>query len=116
MNQLSEILGEKGHQVLEIEADASVFEAVKQMVEANVGSLLVTEGGKITGMLKDVAYQFRTPEFWGSMELIAGPRAYHLGGAFGDAKGQPGQSNAISHGCVPARFKQVNIINTGRRA
>jgi len=74
------------------------------------------KGGKIVGMLKDVAYQFRTPEFWGSMELIAGPRSYHLGGAFGDAKGQPGQSNAISHGCVPARFKQVNIINTGRRA
>jgi len=74
------------------------------------------KGGKITGMLKDVAYQFRTPEFWGSMELIGGPRSYHLGGAFGDAKGQPGQSNAISHGCVPARFKQVNIINTGRRA
>ena len=74
------------------------------------------KGGKITGMLKDVAYQFRTPEFWGSMELIAGPRSYHLGGAFGDAKGQPGQSNAISHGCVPARFRQVNIINTGRRA
>ena len=74
------------------------------------------KGGKITGMLKDVAYQFHTPEFWGSMELIAGPRSYHLGGAFGDAKGQPGQSNAISHGCVPARFKQVNIINTGRRA
>ena len=74
------------------------------------------KGGKIIGMLKDVAYQFRTPEFWGSMELIGGPRSYHLGGAFGDAKGQPGQSNAISHGCVPARFKQVNIINTGRRA
>ena len=74
------------------------------------------KSGKIVGMLKDVAYQFRTPEFWGSMELIGGPRSYHLGGAFGDAKGQPGQSNAISHGCVPARFKQVNIINTGRRA
>jgi TldD protein len=74
------------------------------------------KGGKIVGMLKDVAYQFKTPEFWGSMELIGGPRSYHLGGAFGDAKGQPGQSNAISHGCVPARFKQVNIINTGRRA
>lgn len=73
-------------------------------------------GGKIVGMLKDLAYQFKTPEFWGSMEVIGGPRSYHLGGAFGDAKGQPGQSNAISHGCVPARFKQVNIINTGRRA
>jgi TldD protein len=74
------------------------------------------KGGKIVGMLKDLAYQFKTPEFWGSMDVIGGPRSYHLGGAFGDAKGQPGQSNAISHGCVPARFKQVNIINTGRRA
>ena len=46
MNQLSEILAEKGHQVLEIEADASVFEAVKQMIEANVGSLLVTRAAR----------------------------------------------------------------------
>jgi TldD protein len=74
------------------------------------------KGGKITGMLKDVAYQFKTPEFWGSMDVIGGPRSYQLGGAFGDAKGQPGQSNAVSHGCPPARFRQVNILNTGRRA
>ena len=56
MNHLSEILDEKGHDVLEIEADASVFEAVKQMVEANVGSLLVTEGGKITGIITERDY------------------------------------------------------------
>ena len=74
------------------------------------------KGGKIAGMLKDVAYQFRTPQFWGSMDLIGGPRSYHLGGAFGDAKGQPGQSNSVSHGCVPARFRQCNILNTGRKA
>jgi TldD protein len=73
-------------------------------------------GGKVVGMLKDVAYQFRTPEFWGSMKVIGGPRSYHLGGAFGDAKGQPGQSNSVSHGCPPALFTQTNIINTGRRA
>ncbi len=74
------------------------------------------KGGKIVGMLKDVAYQFQTPLFWKSMDRIGGPRSYHLGGAFGDAKGQPGQSNSVSHGCVPAHFTQVNIINTGRRA
>jgi TldD protein len=73
-------------------------------------------GGKIVGQLKDVAYQFRTPEFWKSLTAIGGARSYHLGGAFGDAKGQPGQSNAVSHGCVPSLFQQVNIINTGRRA
>jgi CBS domain-containing protein len=56
MNQLSEILDEKGTDVLQIEADASVFEAVKRMVEANVGSLLVTEGGKITGIVTERDY------------------------------------------------------------
>ena len=71
-------------------------------------------GGKITGMLKDVAYQSRTPDFWNSMDMIGGERSYWLGGSFGDGKGEPGQSNSVSHGCVPARFKGVNIVNTGR--
>ena len=74
------------------------------------------KGGKIVGQLKDVAYQFRTPEFWKSLKAIGGQKSYELGGAFGDAKGQPGQSNSVSHGCVPSLFQQTNIINTGRRA
>ncbi len=74
------------------------------------------KGGKIVGQLKDVAYQFRTPDFWKSLKAIGGPSSYQLGGAFGDAKGQPGQSNSVSHGCVPSLFQQTNIINTGRRA
>jgi signal-transduction protein with cAMP-binding, CBS, and nucleotidyltransferase domain len=56
MNQLSEILDEKGHDALRIEAEASVFEAVKRMVEANVGSLLVTVGGEITGIVTERDY------------------------------------------------------------
>jgi len=74
------------------------------------------KNGKITGMLKDVAYQSRTPDFWNSMDMIGGPKSYWLGGSFGDGKGEPPQSNSVSHGCVPARFKQVNIVNTGRQA
>ena len=74
------------------------------------------KGGKITGMLKDVAYQSRTPDFWNSMDMIGGQKSYWLGGSFGDGKGEPSQSNSVSHGCVPARFKQVNIVNTGRTA
>jgi TldD protein len=70
--------------------------------------------GKITGMLKDVAYQSRTPDFWNSMDMIGGKRSYWLGGTFSDGKGEPGQSSSVSHGCVPARFRQVNIINTAR--
>ena len=72
------------------------------------------KGGKITGMLKDVAYQARTPDFWNSMDMIGGPKSYWLGGTFSDGKGEPAQSNSISHGCVPARFRNVNIVNTGR--
>ena len=41
MNRVKEILDEKGHDVLKIEGDASVFDAVKRMVEAGTGSLLV---------------------------------------------------------------------------
>ncbi|HXF95973.1 MAG TPA: TldD/PmbA family protein [Gemmatimonadales bacterium] len=72
------------------------------------------KGGKITGMLKDVAYQARNVDFWSSMDLIGGPRSYRMNGTFSDGKGQPGQSNAVSHGCPPARFRQVNVLNTGR--
>jgi CBS domain-containing protein len=56
MSQVSEILHEKGHSVLKIDAGASVFEAVQQMVEANVGSLLVTEGGEISGIVTERDY------------------------------------------------------------
>lgn len=72
------------------------------------------KGGKIVGMLKDVAYQANTPVFWNAMDMIGGQKSYWLGGSFGDGKGQPSQSNSVSHGCVPARFKNVNIVNTGR--
>ena len=71
-------------------------------------------GGKITGMLKDVAYQSTTPYFWNAMDMIGGKKSYWLGGTFTDGKGEPGQINSVSHGCPPARFKNVNILNTGR--
>ena len=56
MNRVKEILGEKGHDVLRIEGDASVFEAVKQMVEAGVGSLLVKEGSEVAGIFTERDY------------------------------------------------------------
>jgi CBS domain-containing protein len=56
VNRVSEILGDKGHDVLEIEAGAPVLEAVKRMVEANVGSLLVTDDGSIVGIVTERDY------------------------------------------------------------
>ena len=94
------------------------FSIDQQRYNAQFGGQLFYEirSGEIAGMLKDVAYQMRTPDFWNSMDMIGGRKSYMLGGAFNDGKGQPSQSNAVSHGCVPSRFRQVNVINTGRKA
>lgn len=56
VNRLYEILEEKGGDVFEIDGGASVFEAVQLMVEMNAGSLLVTEGGEITGIVTERDY------------------------------------------------------------
>ena len=76
------------------------FSIDQQRYNAQFGGQVFYEikGGKIVGMLKDVAYQMKTPEFWASLDMIGGAKSYHLGGAFGDAKGQPVQVNAVSHG------------------
>ncbi len=68
--------------------------------------------GKVTGMLRDVAYQSRTTDFWGACDALGGQATYQLGGAFNDGKGQPPQSNPVSHGCPVARFRQINVLNT----
>jgi TldD protein len=71
--------------------------------------------GKKGAMLRDVAYQSRTPDFWGACDGLGGEASYELGGALNDGKGQPGQSNAVSHGCPIARFRQINVLNTAPR-
>jgi CBS domain-containing protein len=53
---VSEILSEKGGTVIEIDGGATVFEAVKAMVEANVGALLVTDGEEIAGIFTERDY------------------------------------------------------------
>ena len=94
------------------------FSIDQQRYNAQFGGQTFWEirGGQKVGMLKDVAYQIRTPDFWNSMAMIGGRRSYQMGGSFFDGKGQPGQINAVSHGAVPAKFTQVNVINTGRRS
>jgi TldD protein len=73
------------------------------------------KSGRITRMLKDVAYQASTPAFWGACDALCSEEEYYVGGSFFDGKGQPSQSNAVSHGCVPARFRQIDVLNTARK-
>ena len=57
------------------------------------------KGGKVQGMIADVAYQSRTPDFWASCDGIGGEALWENVGLNTDGKGQPGQINAMSHGC-----------------
>lgn len=69
------------------------------------------KNGRVVRPLRDVGYQANTVDFWKSCDMVGGPGTYRLFGTFSDGKGEPGQSNAVSHGCPPARFR-VNVVNT----
>lgn len=71
--------------------------------------------GKIQQALRDVAYQANTLQFWNACDLIGGPSSWRLHGSLSDGKGEPGQNNAVSHGCPPAHFAKINILNTNAR-
>ena len=74
------------------------------------------EKGQLVGQVKDLAYQSRTTEFWGAMEAVGGEPTYRLGGAMNCGKGQPGQVAPVSHGCPPALFRGINVLNTRTEA
>jgi CBS domain-containing protein len=58
MADVAKILSEKGGDVISISGDATVFDAIKKMVEANVGAILVTAGDpdKIEGIFTERDY------------------------------------------------------------
>ncbi|MCW2633170.1 MAG: peptidase modulator of gyrase, partial [Pseudonocardia sp.] len=67
--------------------------------------------GKLDGQLRDVAYQATTTEFWASLDALGGASSWRLGGAMICGKSQPGQIAPVSHGCPPALFRGVNVLN-----
>jgi CBS domain-containing protein len=52
----ADILAGKQTSLLTIDADVSVLEAARQMIDANVGSMLVTVDGEITGIVTERDY------------------------------------------------------------
>jgi CBS domain-containing protein len=58
MADVAKILSEKGGDVIRIAGDATVFDAIKKMVEANVGAILVTgsDPDKIEGIFTERDY------------------------------------------------------------
>jgi TldD protein len=87
----------------------------QQRYNFQFGGAIIREirDGKLGAMVRDAAYQSRTPDFWASCDGLGGPATYRLWGTSADGKGEPGQTNAVSHGCPPARFRQITVLNTG---
>ena len=79
MASVSEILQEKSGDVIRIDGGATVFDAVKVMVEANVGALLVTDGDEIEGIfterdyLRRIAVEGRRSRFTFVREVMSAP-------------------------------------------
>ena len=70
------------------------------------------KAGKIIGMLKDVAYQSNTQDFWKSCIEVGGESTYSLEGAFNCGKGQPSQVAPVSHGAPLSLFENIKVLNT----
>ena len=79
MNPVSKILDEKSGELLKIDGGASVIDAVRTMVGANVGSLLVTEDDEIVGIvterdyLRRVALEDRDENEAAVRKIMSGP-------------------------------------------
>jgi len=56
MATVKQLLDQKGHEVLSIGPDNSVFDAIKKMADNNVGSLVVLEGEKLVGIITERHY------------------------------------------------------------
>jgi TldD protein len=65
--------------------------------------------GRLGRMLRDATYTGITPQFWGSLDAVAGPAEWRMAGLTNCGKGQPGQLAHVSHGSSPARFREVQI-------
>jgi CBS domain-containing protein len=60
MKTVVDILRVKGSEVYSTTPDTTVYEALEQMAEKNVGALLVLEGEKIVGLISERDYARKT--------------------------------------------------------
>src|SRR5438046_9936653 len=56
MKQVSDVLNEKGRHVWSLTPEATVYEAIDQMAQKEVGALLVMEGERLVGIVSERDY------------------------------------------------------------
>ena len=62
-----------------------------------------------TRMVTNVTYNAITTDFWGNLDAITGKDEWQMHGTGGDAKGQPTQTNSISHGSPWLRISKIMV-------
>jgi len=67
------------------------------------------KNGKVTRMVTDVTYNAITTDFWANLDAIGNRSTWRRFGTGGDAKGQPTQTNSISHGSPYIRIKKIMV-------
>ena len=76
---ISAVLRHKGSQVWSISTEATVFDAIREMAEKNIGALLVTEGDRLVGIMSErdytrkVALRGRSSKETKVREIISSP-------------------------------------------
>jgi TldD protein len=65
------------------------------------------KNGKITRQCTDVTYNAITTDFWGNLDAVT--HEWQMHGTGGDAKGQPTQTNSISHGSPWLLIRKIMV-------
>lgn len=61
-----------------------------------------------------MAIMFHTEELWKNIQALGGKDSLVYAGGFGSYKGDPNQTTLHSVGAVPARIKQLAVVDTAR--
>jgi TldD protein len=66
-------------------------------------------GGERVRLVRNPSYAGVTPEFWASCDAVCSLPDWQLVSLLDCGKGEPGQVARVSHGCAPARFRDVEV-------
>jgi TldD protein len=66
-------------------------------------------GGERGRLLRNPSYAGVTPQFWANCDAVCSPSERQLVSLLDCGKGEPGQIMRVSHGCAPARFRDVEV-------
>ena len=66
-------------------------------------------GGRRTRLLRNPSYAGVTPDFWSRLDAVCSASDWALWSVVFCGKGEPGQAIHVSHGCAPARFRDVEV-------